>query len=260
MRKNRIERFLSKDQFIKMTKNPKKADYQRKVLIFDTKITQTKVLQLQSYFDKQTCQPVVFAISDPHLIQSHPNDPNNRNITKILTGNERPPISEYYNAEMGYTDEFDRECGKYTTACLPVGRRADKTHWTKKTTAFLFDIFIQNVFSLWRKRYLEQNPSATKLPYRFRQNFQIEFAKQLLRKKTNPIPVAVDLENPAENPPKKRRVRRDCQTCIENFDAKIIRSFHICQCCGKFICTNHQFLVCKTCFCSHVYPVIQNKK
>ena len=68
MRKNRIERFLTSEQFVEMTKKPKKKDFKRKILILDTMISRTKIIQLQSYFDKETCNPVIFAISDPHLI------------------------------------------------------------------------------------------------------------------------------------------------------------------------------------------------
>ena len=111
MRKNRVERYLTKEQFLEMTQKPrKKDDFQRKIVIFDTSITKTKVLQLQSYFDRQSNQPCFSAISDPHLVQSHSNDPDNKNVTKNLSQTERPPCPEFYNLEMGYTDEFDREC------------------------------------------------------------------------------------------------------------------------------------------------------
>ena len=114
MRKNRIERFLTKEQFLQLTKKPRqKRDFQRKILIFDTQITRTKWLQIQSYFDKETCQSVIFAVSDPHLIQSDPklpnNDSQNLNISRNLTESERPPLSEYYNLEIGFVDKFDRE-------------------------------------------------------------------------------------------------------------------------------------------------------
>ena len=92
---------------------------------------------------------------------------------------------------------------------------------------------------------IEKHPDLTKLPYRFRQNYQIEFAKQLLKPKKRPIPVPYEPDSDFR-PPFKRRKRQSCAECLKN--SKNTRSFRICQYCAEPVCKNHEFIICSSCF------------
>ena len=145
-----------------------------------------------------------------------------------------------------YGDFFFREVLEATN------KKAEKLKSNQvsfKLVHFFFDIFIQNIFSIWRKKFLEQHPNLTKLPYRFRQNFQLLFAKQLLKPISSQNQSYQDIycENISEQPAKKRRKRQNCQTCIDS-DVKSKRTFKICQKCQNPICKDHEYTICKSCF------------
>ena len=144
---------------------------------------------------------------------------------------------------MGFVDEYDRDITKYTI-CLPVGNRPDKTAWTKKTTLFLADMFLQNTYSFYRKNWESENPnpSRTKLPYRFRQNFQLDLAKKLLRKKTEPENLPFE---GIRSPLTKRRKRNNCYKCPT---ATAIRARNVCAFCEKYICKHHSLPICEPCY------------
>ena len=145
---------------------------------------------------------------------------------------------------MGFVDEFDRDCTKYSVQ-LPVGRRPDKTAWTKKTTCFIFDIFLENVYCFWRQKYERENPQAKNLPYRFRQNFMLNFARKLLKRKVPKTLSAQEQEEYRQTPPAKRR-RHQCYQC-PHFKKGGVRSYSSCHLCGNFICKAHSVQVCYPC-------------
>ena len=60
---------------------------------------------------------------------------------------------------MGFVDEFDKSCTKYSVQ-LPVGSRPHRTAWTEKIASFIFDMFIENVYSFWREKYVSENPNV----------------------------------------------------------------------------------------------------
>ena len=188
LRSNRLGKTLPPADLQQMTTHDKK-NFQRQIRIKEAKTftkktankTVHKYLQIQSYSDKKTSKPVLLGCTDPHLIQAGPGE-RNKNISKKLRENERPPLPAFYNSSMGFVDEYDRQITKYTLF-LPVGRRPDRTAWTKKTCVFIVDMMIQNVYSFHREKFQDRNPDATHLPYRFRQNFQLNLGKAFLRKK-----------------------------------------------------------------------------
>ena len=201
-----------------------------------------KYLQIQSYSDKKTSKPVLFGCTDPHLVQAGPGE-TNKNITKKLKEKERPPLVHFYNSSMGFVDEYDRQVTKYTLS-LPVGRRPDKTAWTKKTCIFIIDMMLQNVYSFHRSKFQDNNPQATCLPKRFRQNFQINLAKAFLRKKITETNSVINFEDVPE-PPRKRQKRVYCSDCP--FDDRK-RTQTVCAFCVKYICKFHSTQICCKCF------------
>ena len=69
---------------------------------------ESKVLQVAFYRDKETKNPIIFACSDPWLLQSN-EEQIAQNVSKILGAKEKPPFYQGYNQNMGFTDEFDRD-------------------------------------------------------------------------------------------------------------------------------------------------------
>ena len=143
-RKNRISRYFPKNEFENLRKNLSKRNFRREIKIFEQKIytnrntNESKLLQVAFYRDKETKNPIIFACSDPWLLQSN-EEQIAQNVSKILGAKEKPPFYQGYNQNMGFTDEFDRDCTKYSVQ-LPVGRRPDKLPGVKKRPV-LFLIF-----------------------------------------------------------------------------------------------------------------------
>ena len=161
---------------------------------------------------------------------------------------------------MGAVDVYDAMLKKWTVS-QRVGSRRDRSQWLKKSATYIFDIFLMNTYSLWRKLYYKNNPEKTKLPRKFHRDFQLKIAKGLLKKKTILPDLGTlglnDQQNLQENvdlqkrrsrsaqrkrscyanslSPKPKQMRGHCYICQ---DVKR-RTQSFCDFCGKFVCPNH---------------------
>ena len=248
MRANRIQGRFPKSTFLELTKKSGKRNFERKVIIMESKTAPNKFLQIQFYTDKMQKKPCILATNDPFLLQSSLNDPNNKNITKTLPEKTRPPIADLYNQHMGHVDVYDQQLKKYTVG-LPVGNRADKTAWLKKTCYYFFDLFVMNTYSMYRKNFLEKNPNRKSLPRNFHRKFQIELAKSLLARKETAVEISVEPEPSSEPVTKKikRALKRAyCKLCPLTRPLRRLCS-NVCSKCKIPICKNHTELVCTKC-------------
>ena len=82
MRRNRLTKAIPKAELDQIAKKVSKNNFQRKILIKEAKMPKKLFLQIQVYSDKSHVKPVIFAITDPHLIQS--GGAENQNISKRL--------------------------------------------------------------------------------------------------------------------------------------------------------------------------------
>ena len=158
----------------------------------------------------------------------------------------------YANLDIGTTKKVPNEKdplrrpiidlkSKYTIA-QKVGNRADRTAYLKKTCTYMFDVIILNVYAFYRIHYLKTNPERKTLPKKFHRNFQLDLAKNLLKKSApkppltelhNPL-LGIDLEKENRSPTPLRRTV--CHYCVKG---KKMRTRNKCHRCRKFICKSH---------------------
>ena len=158
----------------------------------------------------------------------------------------------YANLDIGTTKKVPNEKdplrrpiidlkSKYTIA-QKVGNRADRTAYLKKTCTYMFDVIILNVYAFYRIHYLKTNPERKTLPKKFHRNFQLDLAKNLLRKSApkppltelhNPL-LGIDLEKENRSPTPIRRAV--CHYCVKG---NKMRTRNKCHRCRKFICKSH---------------------
>ena len=249
MRSNRIKSRFPKSTFLELTKKSGKKNFKRRVRVYNAKIGKksNKHLQIHFYSDKVSKKPVIFCTNDPFLIQSSSNDPGNINASKYLTAKQKPAIVQIYNKHMGHVDIYDAQLKHYTLA-QKVSHRRDKSQWLKKTASYFVDLFFLNTYSIWRKKFIENNPQRKNLPRRFHRKFQLEMAKGLLQKKESQTLSHLDFE-PDPNPAKKRKFKRaNCHFCPPKTRHSCS---NVCVKCGEFVCKNHSDLICKFCFDKH---------
>ena len=182
--------------------------------------------------------------------------PENDNlpISRILEEKERPVPVNRYNKFMGSVDVIDRILKKYSTA-QKVGKRKDKSSWLKKTACYIFDLYLLNVYSFHRSRFLQKNPQAKNLPRKFHKNFLLDLAKNLLPKQKTEI-LLPTLHNPLlglpldfkENRYSVQKRSSSCEICEKG---KKMRTRNRCSSCRKYICSKHQHktvhFICKNC-------------
>ena len=240
VRSNRLKRHFEGQNFEQLIKIPKKSNFQRSIRTYQAETGPNKSIHVYFYQDKPSKRPVILTSNDPENIRKcEQND--SLPVSRNLEPKERPVPVKRYNRFMGSVDVVDRLLTKYTIA-QKVGNRADKTAYLKKTCTYMFDVIILNVYAFYRIHYLKTNPERKTLPKKFHRNFQLDLAKNLLRKSApkppltelhNPL-LGIDLEKENRSPTPIRRAV--CHYCVKG---NKMRTRNKCHRCRKFICKSH---------------------